>query len=356
MEPESVMRGAAGLRVLLVCPYSWSTPVGVQTQVAGLARELRRRGADVDVLAPADGPVALDGFVPVGSSIPFAWQGTVTRVALSPLAVARTARQVRRGGYDVVHVHEPMLPAAGLTAVVAARAPVVATFHMTADSVLWYRLFAPVVRAAARRIDMRLAVSEEAAAFARRALGGGEYRIVPNAIAVPEEEPPVRNGGRRVLFVGRPDPRKGLPVLLRALDRLPDVTLDLVGVEAVPHERARAHGFVGEEERARLVAEADVLCAPSLGRESFGVVLLEAMAAGLPVVATDIPGYAAVVPPEAGRLVPPGDAGALADTLRELLDDPALRARMGAAGRRAARAYDWRAVGDRIVEIYAEVL
>lgn len=347
---------ASGLRVALVCPYSWSVPGGVQTQVAGLAQELRRRGADVDVLAPADGPVDLPGFAPLGRSLRFSWQGTVTRVTLSPAAVVRTARRVR-GGYDVVHVHEPMLPAAGLTAVVASRAPVVATFHMTAENALWYRLFGPVVRAAARRIAVRLAVSDEAAAFVRRVLPG-EYRIVPNAIDATALPPRANGSGRRILFVGRPDERKGLPVLLRAVARLPDVELDLVGVE--PGEvaaggRVRAHGRVRDHERARLLAGADVLCAPSLGRESFGVVLLEAMAAGVPVVASRIPGYQAVVPAEAGRLVPPGDEDALAAALAELVDDRALRARMGDAGRRAAARYDWSRVGDELVAVYREL-
>ena len=349
-----------GRRLALVCPYSWTTPGGVQTHVAGLAAYLRSRGADVDVLAPADRPVDEHGFVPLGRSIGFSWAGTVTRVALSPAAVARTARAVRHGGYDLVHVHEPMLPAAGLTAAFAARCPVVATFHMTAASAIWYRIFRPVVRAAASRLDARIAVSEEARRFAARVLPG-DYRIVPNALHVEEYASP-RNGagGGRILFVGRAEPRKGLPVLLRAFERLPrTAVLDLAGVSAqeVPAlERVCAHGRVSDAERLRLLGDADVLCVPSLGGESFGLVLVEGMAAGVPVVASSIPGYTAVLPASAGRLVPPGDEAALAAALEELLADAGLRARLGEDGRRAAARYDWSRVGGELAAIYAEVL
>src|SRR5215210_525465 len=348
-------------RFALVCPYSWTTPGGVQTHVAGLAAHLRSRGAEVDVLAPADGPVGGAGFVPVGRSLGFRWQGTVTRVALGPGAVSRTARAVRGGRYDLVHVHEPMLPAAGLTAVLSARCPVVGTFHMTAPSALWYRIFRSLLHPTARRLDARIAVSEQARRFAESVLPG-EYRVIPNGIDVAAYSARRTAGGRggRIVFVGRREPRKGLPVLLRAFERLPaGAVLDLVGVspdEIPAHAGVRAHGRVSDAERARLLAEADVLCAPSLGAESFGVVLVEAMAAGLPVVASDIPGYAAVLPTGAGRLVPPGDDTALAGALAELLADRGLRARLGDAGRREAARYDWAPVGDEIAAVYAEVV
>jgi phosphatidyl-myo-inositol alpha-mannosyltransferase len=347
-----------GRRLALVCPYAWTTPGGVRTHVAGLAGYLRSRGAEVDVLAPADAPVDERGFVALGRSLGFRWQGTVTRVTLSPGAVRRTAGAVR-SGYDLVHVHEPMLPAAGLVSVFAAPCPVVATFHMTATSALWYRLFRPVVRSAARRLDARIAVSEEARAFAASVLPG-EYRLIPNAIHV-DAFAARRNGagGGRIVFVGRPEPRKGLPLLLRALEQLDGATLDLVGVEpgeVEPRTGVRAHGRVSDDERARLLADADVLAAPSLGGESFGLVLVEGMAAGLPVVATRIPGYEAVLSETAGRLVPPGDVASLAEALRELLGDAGLRARLGEAGRREAARYDWSRVGDEIASVYAEVL
>ncbi|HET8605554.1 MAG TPA: glycosyltransferase family 4 protein [Gaiellaceae bacterium] len=343
------------MRVALVCPYSWSFPGGVQTHVGGLAEALRDRGVEAEILAPADGPVDADGFHPLGRSIGFTWEGTVTRVALLPSTVARAARVVRARRFDVVHVHEPMLPAAGLTAVWAARAPVVGTFHMVARRHFWYRVWRPVVEPTAQRLAARIAVSVAARDFAAQAFPG-PYELIPNAIDTHAFAAGERDG-TRIVFVGRAEPRKGLSVLLDALARLPEhVTLDLVGVQGSFGPRVRAHGRVSDGERRRLLAEADVLCAPSLGGESFGVVLVEGMAAGLPVVASDIEGYRAVLPPEAGRLVPPGDAGALAAELEALVGDAQLRARLGGAARREAQRYDWDNVVGRVLEVYERAL
>jgi phosphatidylinositol alpha-mannosyltransferase len=341
------------VRVALVCPYSWTTPGGVQTHVAGLQGALARRGIEAEILAPADWDA--EGIHPLGGTMGFTWEGTVTRVALSPATVVRTARLVRKRRFDVVHVHEPMLPAAGMTAVWAARVPVVGTFHMVGRRPFWYRVWRPVVQPTARRLAARIAVSVAARDFVAQVLPG-PYDLIPNAIDTGAFAAGER-GGRRIVFIGRSDPRKGLPVLLEALRRLPeDVTLDLVGANGVNDPRVRAHGRVSDEERRDLLAQADVLCAPSLGGESFGMVLLEAMAAGLPVVASDIPGYQAVLPPEAGKLVPPGDAGALATALGQLLDNDGLRARLGGAGRREAQRYDWNAVVGDVVAVYERVL
>src|SRR5579875_503975 len=202
------------MRVCLVCPYSWSVPGGVQSHVAGLAAALRGLGAEVEILAPADGPA--EGVLPLGRSLPVPSNGSVQRVALSPATVARTARLVRSRGYDVVHVHEPFLPAACLTAVVAARVPVVATAHMYRRALLWYAVFAPLVRLAVRRVDVLLAVSAAAAEYVRRGTGR-TAEIVPNGIdyaGLASLDGRDRRGGR-ILFVGRDEPRKGLSVLLR---------------------------------------------------------------------------------------------------------------------------------------------
>jgi phosphatidyl-myo-inositol alpha-mannosyltransferase len=341
------------VRVALVCPYSWSVPGGVQAHVAGLAAALRELGHEADVLAPADGPADV---VALGRSVPIPSNGSIQRVALTPAAAGRTIRAVRHG-YDVVHVHEPMLPAVCLTAVAAARGPVVATFHMSRGELLWYRVFAPVVRAAARRLAARIAVSRAACAYVARALPG-RYDVIPNGIdydALAALEP--GRGGGRVLFVGRPEPRKGLPVLLEAFRRLPgEPELVLVGPSGGFGSRTRALGRVGEEELRHELARADVLCAPSLRGESFGVVLAEAMAAGLPVVASRIDGYVDVLPASAGRLVAPGDADALAAALAELLGDDELRARLGRAGREAAAQYAWPRVAQRVLGVYERVL
>src|SRR5579875_2685815 len=328
------------MRVCLVCPYSWSVPGGVQSHVAGLAAALRGLGAEVEILAPADGPA--EGVLPLGRSLPVPSNGSVQRVALSPATVARTARLVRSRGYDVVHVHEPFLPAACLTAVVAARVPVVATAHMYRRALLWYAVFAPLVRLAVRRVDVLLAVSAAAAEYVRRGTGR-TAEIVPNGI----------DYAGLASLVGRDGPRKGLSVLLAAFRRLPEETeLVLVGPSGSFGERVRALGRLADADLRRELARADVLVAPSLGGESFGIVLLEAMAAGLPVVASDIPGYRQLVPAEAGRLVPPADPDALAAVLAGLLADAGLRRRLGEAGRRAAAAYAWPRVAQRVLAAY----
>src|SRR5207248_7772675 len=256
------------------------------------------------------------GDVPLGPCIPIPSNGSVQRVALHPAAVARVARALPR--YDLVHLHEPMLPAACLTALAAARVPVVATFHMYRRALLWYAVFAPVVRVAARRLDACLAVSRAAAEYARRGTGR-EIEVVPNGIDYEElaRLPASREGGR-LLFVGRDERRKGLDVLRRAHARLEhEATLAVVGPDGrVPHVRLL------EE-----LAHADVLAAPSLGGESFGLVLVEAMAAGVPVVASDIAGYREVLR-AGGVLVPPGDPVALSAALDRLLGDAAERQRL----------------------------
>jgi phosphatidylinositol alpha-mannosyltransferase len=294
----------------------------------------------VDVLAPADGGNTVAEIVPLGRTIGVPDNGSVTRIPLSPRAFWTTGRAVRRG-YDVVHVHEPMLPPAGVTALLNSPAPVVGTFHMAAKDARWYRTFAPAVRALAGRLEARIAVSEQARRFVARVLPG-RYLVIPNGIdAGMHGGEPARRSGRRVVFVGRPDRRKGLDVLLAAFGPLAaaGATLDLVGVRpddvegrAVWGDAVCPHGVVSERERTRILAQADVLCAPSRAGESFGLVIAEGMAAGLPVVASALPGYRAVLPERCGRLVPPGDPGALRDALSELLADPGLRARMGAAG------------------------
>ena len=352
-----------GLWIALVCPYSLGTPGGVQSHVLGLAHYLRGQGARVDVLAPCAGAEPPDGVIPLGGAIGFPDNGSVTRIALGPRAFWRTGRTVRRG-YDVVHVHEPMLPAAGATAVLSAGAPVVGTFHMVGSS-RWYRLFAPVVRPLAARLQARIAVSRQAKRFVSRVLPG-RYRVIPNGVDIAAHAgDPSRRSGRRVVFVGRPDERKGLDVLLAAFRPLASAgaVLNLVGVRPEQVEgrgrfgdAVRAHGRVADCERTRIVAGADLLCAPSRASESFGLVLLEGMAAGLPVVASELPGYREVLPEACGRLVPPGDPLALRAALAELLADPALRAGMGAAGASAARRFDWAQVGPEIASVYRDAL
>jgi phosphatidylinositol alpha-mannosyltransferase len=354
-------------RVALVCPYSWSRPGGVQSHVAGLARELRRRGLAVDVLAPLDAPVDGTTVVGLGRSIPIHDNGSVQRVALSPAAVARTWRYLRERGYDVVHLHEPMIPAACLTALLASRAPLVGTFHMVAATPRWYGTFGPICRQSLERLRVRIAVSEAARRYVARACPG-EYEIVPNGLDLAGR--PRRHAGRgtTIAFVGRPEPRKGLPILLDALALLPStVRLLLIGPDRanvaaaarrtrLSADRLSIHGRVDDRERDRLLRTADVFCAPSLGRESFGVVLTEAMAAGLPVVATDIDGYRDVVDDRCALTVRPGDARSLAAALAAYLDDPGARTRAGTAGRARAERLAWPRIADRLLDAYTRAI
>jgi phosphatidylinositol alpha-mannosyltransferase len=358
----------AGLRVAMVCPYAWDSPGGVRTHVIGLAEELRSRGIEVDILAPMDGDPEGD-VIDLGPTVGLRSNGSIARVAVGPAAAARTLRRLREGDYDLVHLHEPLCPAVCLAPLLKSQVPVVGTFHMYGPDHKGYRVAGPFARIAAERLTARIAVSEPARSCAAQ-FCGGDYTVIPNGIdpPAPLADPPVRDGSR-VLFVGRAELRKGLPVLLEAFAGLPGApTLDLVGVEqeelerqpvAIPAEvaaRIRAHGRVSEEDREHLLARADVLAAPSLAGESFGLVLVEGMAAGVPVVASSIPGYAEVLRPSSGRLVPPGDVDALRQALGELLGDGELRAAMAAAGPREAERFWWPRVADQVVLVYAGAL
>jgi phosphatidylinositol alpha-mannosyltransferase len=318
------------MRVGLVCPYSLSIPGGVQGQVLGLAKALRATGVEARVLGPCDGPPP-DAFVsPLGNSVAAASNGSIAPVAPDPAAALRTIRVLRDERFDVVHVHEPLAPGPCMTALVFSDRPLVGTFHRAGSSA-WYHAFRAVARLATKRLAVRCAVSEMALATAKEALGG-EYELVWNGIdlEVVAGAVPWPKAGPTVLFVGRHEQRKGLAVLVDAVVRY--------GVEAhvwvagegpqtsslreatLGDPRFEWLGVINEEEKLRRLRGADVLVAPSLRGESFGIVLLEGMAAGAAVVASDLAGYANVARP--GRdaiLVPPGDAGALAAALRRAL-------------------------------------
>lgn len=324
------------MRVALVSPYSLSVPGGVQGQVLGLARALRRAGHDPWVLGPVDGPLSDAGLpesalVPLGRSIPVPANGSVARLAVGPLAQGRAVRTLTHLQPDVVHLHEPLAP--GPTWACLARAgPKVGTFHRAGD-VAGRMLLSPLARRAAARLALRVAVSEQARATAV-ALAGGEYEIVGNGVELDRftDAQPWPVTGPTILFVGRHERRKGLGVLLDAfagMDPATTATLWVAGEGPDTADLRRRHGddrrveWLGRLDDDDLVARlagADVLCAPSLGGESFGVVLLEAMAARAVVVASDIPGYAAVVGRH-GVLVPPGDSVALRAALQVVVRD-----------------------------------
>jgi len=322
------------VRVALLCPYSLSRPGGVQGQVVGLAVALERAGHHAVVLAPGDRGIevpglAPGGFVPLGRSVPLPANGSVAPLALGPGAMVRAVRAVRRGRFDVLHLHEPLAPGPGYACLWACAVPKVGTFHRAGKSAA-YRLFGPLARVMAGRLALRCAVSAEAEATARDALGGS-YEIIGNGIDLERfaTARPWTTSGPTVVFVGRHEPRKGLHVLLEAVSRLgPDSELTLwVAGEGPDTERLRREhppssrlvwlGRIDDDELASRLVGAHALCAPALRGESFGVVLLEAMAAHAAVVASDLPGYRAVVGHH-GVLVAPGDVTAWAGALEAM--------------------------------------
>ena len=323
----------------MLCPYSLSRPGGVQGQVIGLARALTAAGHDTVVLAPADGDVDVPGLTPaavvrLGGSVALPANGSVAPVSLSPAAAVRAVRAVRAGGFDVLHLHEPLAPGPGYGCLVACALPKIGTFHRAGASTA-YRLLRPLARLAANRLAVRCAVSAEAESTARDALGGS-YEIVGNGIDMERfaRASPWTTDGPTILFVGRHEERKGLEVLLDAvggLDAAHAPTVWVAGQGPDTERLQRRHppsprlvwlGRVGDDELAARLAGAHVLCAPSLGGESFGVVLLEAMGARTAVVASGLPGYASVVGDHA-VLVPPGDVEALRLALAAVTADAA---------------------------------
>jgi phosphatidylinositol alpha-mannosyltransferase len=359
------------MRVALVCPYAWDAPGGVQVHVGQLALHLRSRGHVVLVLAPGRAPAPEPWVRIVGRPVRVPYGGSVAPICPSPAAGWRVRAALRAFGPDVVHVHEPLAPSLSMFAMLSSDAPVVATFHSGAERSRLFDLLAPLLRRVVRRVRVRIAVSERAAEFARSRLGGS-FRIVPNGTDVArflEARPAGLPPGRKILFVGRLEVRKGFPVALAAFERLagelPDVRLVVVGegeqrgaiasLDGAARRRVDMLGQVPNEELPTYHAAADVFLAPSLGGESFGIVLVEAMAAGLPVVSSRIPGYDRVVTDGVqGFLVPPGDANALAEATRRLLEDPELARRMGEAGLERSRRFDWSTVGREIEAAYRE--
>jgi phosphatidylinositol alpha-mannosyltransferase len=376
------------LRIALVSPYSWSYQGGVNRHVEALAEELLGRGEDVRVLAPFDPPDGLsriahrgaaqrgelpDYLVPLGRTLGLGANGAVSNISVTPQGgVAKVRRELRRGGYDVVHVHEPLAPLVGWNAVLGAEAPVVGTFHAYSTKPAPNHIGSALgARRVFNRLHARIAVSE-AAAWTGRRWFGGRYEIVPNGVdlgAAPREPKP-RSGELRIAFVGRPEERKGLPVLLTAFEALVEHVpsrLTVIGAEREDVLRYLAdpeamrsidvRGRVSHEGLWRALHEADLLCAPSLAGESFGMVLTEAFAAGTPAVASAIAGYSDVVSDGLdGVLVPPGDPQRLAEELQRAHHEPERLAAMGEAARESAERYAWPHVADRVKSVYERAI
>ncbi len=363
------------MRIGMVCPYSFDVPGGVQSHVLQLAEVLRARGHEVSVLAPASPHVSLPEYVvSAGRAIPIPYNGSVARLQFSPAVHGRVRRWLAEGDFDVLHLHEPNAPSLSMWALRVAEGPIVATFHTSTTKSLTLTVFQGVLRPWHEKIVGRIAVSDLARRWQMEALGTDAVEI-PNGVDVDSfaSAPPLQGyprPGKTVLFLGRYDePRKGMPVLLDALPRVvqqfPDVQLLIVGHGDEDELRSQAGrladrmrflGQVDDAGKASAMRSADVYCAPNIGGESFGIVLVEAMAAGTPVVASDLHAFRRVLRDgELGRLVPVGDGGALADGLIAVLQDDALRQRYVAAASEAVVRYDWSVVASEILRVYETV-
>ncbi len=360
------------MKIALVTPYSWTTPGGVNVHIASLARHLRLRGHEVRILAPADGDVDA-GIIPLGRTLAVPYNGSVARLAFGPRVAGRIRIALRRSKPDVVHVHEPFAPSASLLATMSAKVPVVATFHIAASEPRAYRAARVPLQPLWRKIDIKIAVSQAARDTVEGVFGPGA-RIIPNGVDISAYSgvPPVDPALATVLYFGRLEKRKGPQVLIEALPaliaRVPSARVVIAGdgpladelAAGVPEELQARVSFTGhfdDADRTAMLASASIVALPALGGESFGITLLESMAAGRAVVASSIPGYAAVARADVdARLVAPGDAAALADALAELLEQPELVTRYGSAARERAKRFDWAAITDEVEAVYAEAL
>lgn len=367
------------MRVGLVTPYSLDVPGGVQFHVIDLAEYLISRGHEVSVLAPAEEDTPLPPFaVSAGRAVPVRYNGSVARLAFGPAVSARVTKWVLEGNFDVIHIHEPANPSVSLLAIWAAKGPVVGTFHTATEKSRALRAAEPILRPSLERLSARIAVSEAARQTVAAHLGD-ETIVIPNGVYVerfharPEQRRKWRRGndGPTVAFLGRfEEPRKGLHVLVGAaasiLRRFPDAQFLIAGpgdvqaaVKDIPDAVAPAFRFLGpisEAEKVSLLADSDVYVAPNTGGESFGIILVEAMAAGAAVVASDLDAFQAVIGGEhAGLTFGNGDSDQLADRICTVLADPDLRHRLSVAAAARAWTFDWSRVGERIIAVYESV-
>lgn len=369
--------GERRLRIGIVCPYSFDVPGGVQAHVRDLAETLIALGHHVSVLAPADDERRLPPYVvAAGRAVPVPFNGSVARLAFGPLSLARVRRWLRDGRFDVLHLHEPTAPSLSMLAVVAARGPIVATFHTAYQRSRALSAAQLALQPMLEKISGRIAVSAAARRVQVEHLDGGAVEI-PNGVAVErfaaaEPLPGWPGEGGAVGFLGRFDEqRKGFPVLLAAFERVvatrPGVRLLVAGPgdsaavrERLPRalrDRVVLLGLVSDADKARMLRSVDVYVAPNLGGESFGIILTEAMAAGTAIAASDLAAFRSVLDDgSAGDLFPTGDATALAAVLGRLLDEPQRRARLTERARAVVAAYDWKVVATDVLAVYQTVV
>jgi phosphatidylinositol alpha-mannosyltransferase len=363
----------------MVCPYSFDVPGGVQFHVRDLAEVFLAEGHEVSVLAPADEDAEVPPYLTsCGRAVPVRYNGSVARLTFGPVTSTRVTRWLEAGGFDVLHLHEPVTPSVSLMALWAADEPVVATFHTSNVRSRAMHAANPLLRTSLEKIRARIAVSEDAATTVRRHLGGDTY-IIPNGVhadrfaAAPTRPDWTGTQERPTLaFLGRVDePRKGLQVAVDALTTVlavrPGTRLLVAGPgdatellrRAEPRAAAAVEllGAVSDPDKAALLRSVDAYVAPHLGGESFGIVLIEAMASGAPVVAADLPAFVRVLDGgRTGAVFETGSAEALAHTLLGVLGDPERRAALTAAGLDRAATFDWSRVSRQIMAVYETVI
>jgi phosphatidylinositol alpha-mannosyltransferase len=370
------------LKLGIVVPYSWSFGGGVVDHAEAQARALAALGIETRLLIGNDPPGSFSrilhprqgrpgpppaSVIPLGRSVIVPGNGALSNLVLSPHALPQLRRALARERFDLLHVHEPLAPMLSPAALALFDGPIAATFHAAGDS-SWRPIAEALWGFLVDRIELRVAVSEQARLAASTFLPGG-YEVIPNGVEIPESVDP---GGRadRIVFLGRHDPRKGLPVLLRAWPRLrgSGVRLRVIGADPlavrllltrlrVSDEGIDLLGFLADERLTEELSTAKLLVAPSLGNESFGMVITRALACATPVVASDIPGYREVMTPATGVLTPPGDPEGLADAIASLLADEAERAEMGRAARELAETtYAWPLLARRLADCYERLL
>jgi len=370
------------MKIAMVSPYDFTWPGGVNAHVSQLSAELRQRGHEVTVIAPGTAVLSADtcdtpgNFIPMGRSVPLSAGGSTARITLSWWLWPRVRQLMARERFDLVHVHEPLAPLLPLMVLQHSNAVNVGTFHAFSDGQRLYRWSRYALRTWHRRLHGRIAVSEAARTFVAPHFPQRQYRVIPNGInfqrfASANPLPELRDDRKNILFVGRKDERKGLRYLLEAfallLESRRDLRLVVVGpgepdraceawigaISRVDRDMVRLTGPVSDEDLPRYYTSADVFCSPATGGESFGIVLLEAMAAGAPVVASNIAGYRDVVTHECnGLLVPPREPSEIAAAIAKMIDNAGLARRLSNAGKQAAQHHRWQRVASEVEDYY----
>ncbi len=363
------------MKIGLVCPYDWDAPGGVQAHVQDQAREFLKLGHDVNVLAPTEGDGQYpDWFTPGGPSRAVSYNGSVARLAFGIGPTKRVRAWIREHDFDVLHVHEPLAPSLSALAVWSATGPIVGTFHSSMERSRVLQAGNALAQTVLEKLRGRIAVSESARrTFVEHV--GGSFVVIPNGIAVEafagDDALPGHPKPHSMLFLGRMnEPRKGLHVLMRALPlviaAIPDATLLVAGpgdaqeaLQELPehlHGRVEFLGFVDNAMKAATLRSATVYVAPNTGGESFGIILTEAMAAGAPIVASDLTAFAAVLDHSAGAMFRNEDHQDLARVLIQVLGDDTVRAALRRKGAERVQVFDWARVSQDVLDVYASVM